>query len=63
METMTPMDFLDFRNLLVPASGFQSQQFREIEVRLGLKTNQRKGVDREYFLADFSEEDRTSHED
>ena len=58
METMTPMDFLDFRNLLVPASGFQSQQFREIEVRLGLKTNQRKGVDREYFLGRLSEEDR-----
>ena len=36
METMTPLDFLDFRDLLFPASGFQSAQFREIEIRLGL---------------------------
>ena len=32
LETMTPMDFLEFRDLLTPASGFQSAQFREIEV-------------------------------
>ena len=36
LETMTPLDFLDFRNYLIPASGFQSRQFREIELRLGL---------------------------
>jgi tryptophan 2,3-dioxygenase len=36
LETMTPLDFLDFRNILIPASGFQSRQFREIELRLGL---------------------------
>ena len=36
LETMTPMDFLDFRDLLVPASGFQSKQFRLIENKLGL---------------------------
>jgi tryptophan 2,3-dioxygenase len=36
LETMTPLDFLDFRNVLIPASGFQSRQFREIELRLGL---------------------------
>src|SRR5215510_12581051 len=28
LETMTPLDFLDFRDLLTPASGFQSVQFR-----------------------------------
>ncbi|EQC49669.1 tryptophan 2,3-dioxygenase family protein, partial [Bacteriovorax sp. DB6_IX] len=50
MESMTPMDFLEFRDLLVPASGFQSVQFREIEILMGLKTNQRKEVDRQYFL-------------
>ncbi len=37
LETMTPLDFLDFRNELIPASGFQSAQFREIELRLGLR--------------------------
>lgn len=36
LETMTALDFLDFRNDLIPASGFQSVQFREIEARLGL---------------------------
>jgi len=37
LETMTPLDFLDFRDYLVPASGFQSFQFRLLENRLGLK--------------------------
>jgi tryptophan 2,3-dioxygenase len=36
LETMTPLDFLDFRDFLFPASGFQSTQFRLIEIRLGL---------------------------
>src|SRR5262245_41212406 len=34
METMTPLDFLDFRHVFRSASGFQSLQFRELEVRL-----------------------------
>ncbi|HEX6231042.1 MAG TPA: tryptophan 2,3-dioxygenase family protein, partial [Actinomycetota bacterium] len=37
LETMTPQDFLEFRSLLTPASGFQSAQFREIEFVSGLK--------------------------
>ena len=37
LESMTPMDFLEFRNLLNPASGFQSLQFRVIENKLGLE--------------------------
>ncbi|MFL6129148.1 MAG: tryptophan 2,3-dioxygenase [Mycobacteriales bacterium] len=37
LETMTPQDFLAFRALLAPASGFQSVQFREIEFLSGLK--------------------------
>ena len=41
LETMTSLDFLEFRNHLSPASGFQSHQFRKIEVMLGLKINQR----------------------
>jgi tryptophan 2,3-dioxygenase len=36
LETMTPLDFLDFRDVLIPASGFQSVQFRLIENKLGL---------------------------
>lgn len=41
LETMSPMDFLDFREFLYPASGFQSFQFRMIETKLGLKTEDR----------------------
>ena len=41
METMTPLDFLDFRNHLFPASGFQSFQFRKVENLLGLKEDDR----------------------
>ncbi len=41
METMTPLDFLDFRNYLFPASGFQSFQFRAVECLLGLPEMQR----------------------
>jgi tryptophan 2,3-dioxygenase len=41
LETMTPLDFLDFRDDLVPASGFQSVQFRLIENRLGLRPRHR----------------------
>ncbi|GAO45106.1 tryptophan 2,3-dioxygenase [Flavihumibacter petaseus] len=49
METMTPMDFLDFRDMLRPASGFQSWQFKTLEARLGLLYQQRHG--QEYYLS------------
>ena len=41
LETMTSLDFLEFRNYLSPASGFQSHQFRKLEVMLGLKIKNR----------------------
>ena len=41
LKSMTPMDFLEFRDLLNPASGFQSVQFRIIENSLGLKKESR----------------------
>ncbi len=37
LETMTPQDFLAFRQHLAPASGFQSVQFRELEFISGAK--------------------------
>ncbi len=50
METMTPLDFLEFRDLLIPASGFQSQQFRQLEIKLGLKREDRlKYNESEYY--------------
>ena len=38
LETMTPLEFLSFRERLDAASGFQSDQFRQVEFLLGLKS-------------------------
>ncbi len=54
LETMTPMDFLDFRDLLTPASGFQSFQFRLLETKLGLKMEQR--FEQRYYQKQLREE-------
>ena len=54
METMTPMDFLDFRDMLRPASGFQSWQFKELEAKLGLKFEHRHG--KEYYTSQLRPE-------
>lgn len=43
IETMTPLDFLDFRESLRPASGFQSYQFKMLEAMMGLKFEDRHG--------------------
>jgi tryptophan 2,3-dioxygenase len=53
LETMTPMDFLDFRDMLRPASGFQSWQFKIIEAKLGLKYEKRHG--QEYYLSQLQQ--------
>lgn len=54
LETMTPLDFLDFRKFLVPASGFQSYQYRQIEAMLGLKIKNRYASS--YYLSEFKDE-------
>jgi len=55
METMTPMDFLDFRDMLRPASGFQSYQFKVLEAKLGLKYEHRHG--QSYYTSQLKEKD------
>lgn len=55
LETMTPMDFLDFRDMLRPASGFQSWQFKILEAKLGLKFEQRHG--QQYYVSQLKQED------
>ena len=47
IDTMTPLDFLEFRNLLTPSSGFQSVQFRQVEAVLGL--DMQKRYQKEYY--------------
>src|SRR5262252_6537582 len=44
LETMMPSDFIQFRDRLRPASGFQSVQFREIEFACGLKDRKYIGM-------------------
>lgn len=55
LETMTPMDFLDFRDFLRPASGFQSWQFKIAEAKLGLKYEERHG--QQYYISQLRDEE------
>ncbi|SFJ07996.1 tryptophan 2,3-dioxygenase [Bosea sp. OK403] len=58
LETMTPAGFLEFRDLLTPASGFQSVQFRLIEARLGLHDDARIRIDEQSMRERLAPEDR-----
>ncbi|WP_218353158.1 tryptophan 2,3-dioxygenase family protein [Alteromonas lipotrueiana] len=58
METMTPQQFLSFRDYLVPASGFQSIQFKRLEISLGLKREYRIDFDKQSFYNRLAKEDR-----
>ncbi len=55
MESMTPMDFLEFRDMLRPASGFQSTQFKILEAKLGLQFENRHG--QEYYISQLKPDD------
>ena len=55
LETMTPLDFLDFRDFLRPASGFQSIQFKMLEALLGLPFDQRFG--QQYYISQLNQAD------
>jgi tryptophan 2,3-dioxygenase len=59
LETLTPLDFLDFRSLLLPASGFQSVQFRLIETKFGLLERDRLKIDGHNYVATL----RSDHAD
>lgn len=63
METMTPQEFLSFRDYLVPASGFQSIQFKMLEIKLGLKSKYRIDFDKQSFYQRLEEEDRAFLQD
>lgn len=55
IETMSSLDFLDFRDLLRPASGFQSIQWKMLEARLGLRYQDRHG--KQYYISQLHAED------
>lgn len=58
LETMTPLDFLDFRDYLFPASGFQSAQFRIVENMLGIRPQDRLLLAGAGYTERFTEDDR-----
>lgn len=58
LETMTPLDFMDFRHLLTPSSGFQSAQFRQIENTLGLARKARLRYNNETYERSLDDEER-----
>lgn len=65
LESMTPLDFLDFRDYLFPASGFQSAQFRVLENKLGLRREDRLFLAGAEYTSRFTADDRQqveSHE-
>ncbi|MEZ6003105.1 MAG: tryptophan 2,3-dioxygenase family protein [Planctomycetota bacterium] len=47
METLPPREYLKFRGKLMPASGFQSAQLRQVEILLGLEESDRIPFGRE----------------
>ena len=63
LESMTPLDFLDFRKYLFPASGFQSFQFRTLEVLLGLKESKRHTYHGTEYQSVFDEQKRVQLHD
>lgn len=62
LETMTPLDFLDFRDYLFPASGFQSAQFRIVENKLGIRAGDRMLLAGAGYTERFTPEDRAEVE-
>jgi len=63
LETMTPLDFLDFRHVFRSASGFQSLQFRELEIRLGLRSEDRISYAGKSYESYLSPEDQQAIRD
>uniref|UniRef100_A0A8C8MMN0 tryptophan 2,3-dioxygenase n=1 Tax=Oncorhynchus tshawytscha TaxID=74940 RepID=A0A8C8MMN0_ONCTS len=53
LETMTALDFYDFREYLSPASGFQSLQFRLLENKIGVPDNLRVPYNRRHYRDNF----------
>jgi tryptophan 2,3-dioxygenase len=63
LETMTPADFLAFREHLGSASGFQSAQFREFEILAGLDESRRIEYDGATFENHFNDKARAQFAD
>ncbi|MBY0517113.1 MAG: tryptophan 2,3-dioxygenase [Bacteriovoracaceae bacterium] len=62
IETMTTLDFLDFRDDLIPASGFQSLQFKLLETALGVRATHRLEIEKQFFQSRLKPEERSTLE-
>lgn len=58
LETMTPLDFLEFRLQLSTSSGFQSLQFRLLENKLGVLESSRVKYNQQHYTKVFQREDQ-----
>ncbi|XP_057291950.1 tryptophan 2,3-dioxygenase-like [Hydractinia symbiolongicarpus] len=56
LETMTPLDFADFRTALTSSSGFQSWQFRVLENKIGVKKENRINYNNSSYIEVFKDE-------
>ncbi|PAV80052.1 hypothetical protein WR25_04887 [Diploscapter pachys] len=57
LDTMSPLDFVDFRKYLTPASGFQSLQFRLLENKLGVNPERRIKYNAQHYKNVFHTDD------
>jgi len=55
LETMSPLDFVEFRKYLTPASGFQSLQFRLLENKLGVTSDRRVKYNAQHYRQVFED--------
>ncbi len=62
LETMTPLDFLEFRDVLIPASGVQSVQFRLVENKMGIRREDRLQLHDAPYTSRFTPQDRAKLE-
>nr|CAD2205411.1 unnamed protein product [Meloidogyne enterolobii] len=58
LETMSPLDFVEFRNFLTSASGFQSLQFRLLENKLGILNKNRVSYNYQHYKEVFIKNDQ-----
>ncbi|KJH53081.1 tryptophan 2,3-dioxygenase [Dictyocaulus viviparus] len=57
LDTMSPLDFVDFRKYLTPASGFQSLQFRLLENKMGIRPDRRIKYNAQHYKNVFLNEE------
>uniref|UniRef100_A0A0K0G128 Tryptophan 2,3-dioxygenase n=1 Tax=Strongyloides venezuelensis TaxID=75913 RepID=A0A0K0G128_STRVS len=57
LETMSPLDFIEFRSFLTTSSGFQSLQFRLLENKIGIDPRNRVKYNAQHYKNAFDTED------